>query len=263
VEASVETAEILALFDRQQRQGLEIPGTEKQVAAEGRVVRILRPAPGMNFIPYSRLTADNANDIIAEQVAYLRPLGQPFEWRVYDYDQPPDLLERLAAHGFEPDVWEPLLVLDVDAAPEALLAPVTADVRPLTRREELEDVIRVEEQVWGGNFNWMRQRMGDHLELPGYLSVYAAYVDGAPASVGWTYFNPLSQFAGLFGGSTLEAQRGRGLYTALLAVRVQEARRRGVRFLLIEPTDMSRPIVSRYGFKLLARSNSCEFRGSG
>jgi hypothetical protein len=256
----VETAEILALYDQQQRRGLEIPGTERQVV--GAVVRILRPAPGMNFIPYSRLTAENADAVIAEQVRFLRQLGQPFEWRVYPHDTPTDLVQRLEAHGFVAEGWEPLLVLDVEAAPEALLRPVTADVRQLTRREQLEDVIRVEAQVWGGNFGWMRQRMGDHLAVPGYLSVYVAYVDGAPASAAWTYFNPLSQFAGLFGGSTLAALRGRGLYTALLAVRVQEAQRRGVRFLLIEPTAMSRPIVSKHGFVLLTQSNSCEWRGA-
>jgi hypothetical protein len=255
----VPIGDIRAVYDRQQRRGLEIPGTEKQVLPH--VVRILRPAPGMNFIAYSALRADNADAVIAEQVAYLRPLGQPFTWQAYAHDQPPDLIERLAAQGFEADIWEPLLVLDLDTAPEALLQPVTADVRRLTQRAELEDVIRVEQQVWGGDFGWMRQRMGGHLDVPGYLSVYAAYVDGAPASVGWTYFNPYSQFAGLYGGSTLEAQRGKGLYTALLAVRVQEAVRRGLRYLLIEPTEMSLPIVRKYGFEELARVNACEWKG--
>ena len=246
---------ILELYDQQQRLGLEIPGAEKQVLPH--LVRILRPAPGLNYIAYSRLTAANADAVIAEQVAYLRPLGQPFEWQAYAHDPPADLVERLAAHGFEPEGWEPVMVLDLEAAPAALLRPVMADVRRLTRPEDLEIVIQVEEQVWGGNFGWMRGRMGPHLALPGYLSLYAAYVDGEPASVGWTYFNPLSQFGGLFGGSTLAGQRGRGLYTALLAVRVQEALRRELRFLLIEPSAMSLPIVTKHGFVELARKNAC------
>jgi hypothetical protein len=253
----MQTAEILALYDQQQRCGLEIPGTERQVLPH--VVRIVRPAPGMNFIAYSDVNAENAEAVIAQQVADLRPLGQPFEWQVYEHDQPPDLVERLAAQGFEAEGWEPVMVLELETAPRALLAPVTAEVRRLTRLEELEDVIRVEEQVWGGDFGWMRQRMGAHLAVPGYLSVYAAYVDGAPACVGWTYFNPYSQFGGLYGGSTLPGLRQRGLYTAVLAARVQEALRRGLRFLLIEPSEMSLPIVSRHGFKLLARKNACEW----
>ncbi len=255
----MKTADILALYDRQQRQGLEIPGADVQRLPA--VVRVVRPAPGMNYIIYSCLTPENADAVIAEQVHYLRPLGQPFEWKVFEHDQPADLVTRLQAQGFEPEDWHPLLVLDLEKAPPALLEPVSADVRQLTRPEDLEEVIRVEEAVWGGNFGWMRQRMGGHLAVPGYLSLYAAYMDGAAASVGWTYFNPYSQFGGLYGGSTLEGQRGRGLYTALLAVRAQEALRRGLRFLLIEPTEMSRPIVERYGFELLARSNACEWTG--
>ncbi len=254
----MEIEDIRALYDRQQRLGLEIPGAEKQVLAH--VVRILRPPPGMNYIVYSDVNADNADDVIAEQVADLRPLGQPFEWQVYAHDQPPDLVERLAAQGLAPEGWEPVMVLDLEAAPAALLAPVTADVRRLTRPEDLETVIAVEEQVWGGNFGWMRGRMGAHLAVPGYLSVYAAYADGQPACVGWTYYNPYSQFGGLFGGSTLAAWRGQGLYTAVLAVRVQEALRRGLRFLLIEPSAMSLPIVRKHGFVELARKNACEWQ---
>ncbi len=253
----MKTTDILALYDHQQRLGLEIPGADVQRLPH--VVRVLRPAPGMNYIAYSRLTAENADAVIAEQVADLKPLGQRFEWKVFAHDAPSDLVTRLAAHGFEPEDWQPLLVLDLENAPAALLEPVTADVRRLTRPEDLEDIIQVETQVWGGDFGWMRSRMGGHLNVPGYLSAYAAYLDEAPVSVGWTYFNPYSQFAGLYGGSTLPAQRGRGLYTALLAVRAQEALRRGLRFMLIEPTDMSRPIVERLGFVELARSNACEW----
>ncbi|EQD40871.1 GCN5-related N-acetyltransferase, partial [mine drainage metagenome] len=53
------------------------------------------------------------------------------------------------------------------------------------------------------------------------------------------------------GGATVPDYRGRGLYTALLAVRLQEAKRRGARFLTIDAGPMSRPIVEKYGFRLL------------
>src|SRR5215207_501379 len=124
-------------------------------------------------------------------------MGQPFEWVVFDHDKPPALRERLAAHGFTPDEPAALMVLDLHAPPSALLAPVTADLRRITSREGLDDVIAIEEQVWGGNFGWMRKRMGDHLEIPGYLSIFVADVEQRPACVGWTYFHPNSQFAGL------------------------------------------------------------------
>jgi GNAT superfamily N-acetyltransferase len=117
--------------------------------------------------------------------------------------------------------------------------------------------------VWGANFGWMRQRMGDHMAIPGYLSIFVAYVDQRPACAGWTYFHPNSQFAGLWGGSTLPEYRKRGLYTAVLAARVQEAIQRGYRYLTIEAGPMSRPIVATHGFQLLTMTASYGWKGGG
>lgn len=58
-----------------------------------------------------------------------------------------------------------------------------------------------------------------------------AIVEGEPASIGWIDFGPGKPFSGLWGGETRAAFRRRGLYTALVASRVQEARARGVRYL--------------------------------
>ena len=51
-----------------------------------------------------------------------------------------------------------------------------------------------------------------------------------------------------------------GFYTALLAVRVQEAIARGRRYLTIDASPMSRPIVERFGFVRLAESTPCIWR---
>ncbi|MBI3943492.1 MAG: GNAT family N-acetyltransferase [Chloroflexi bacterium] len=253
--------EILMLFDKEQRLEIEYPGARKEVLPQ--LVRFVRPAPGMNFVLYSCLDEVTADAVIEEQIAYFSPMNQPFEWIVYDHDKPASLKDRLVAHGFKPDDPGALMVLDLLEAPAALLAPVTADVRPITRRDQLEDVIRIEEQVWGGKFGWIKQRMGDHLEIPGYLSVYVAYVEGQPVCTGWTYFHPNSHFVGLWGGSTVEAYRHQGLYTAILSIRVQEAIRRGYRYLLINAGPMSQPIVARHGFQLLTFANSYGWKDNG
>ena len=135
-------------------------------------------------------------------------------------------------------------------------------MRRITERDQLDDVIRVEEQVWGRNFDWIKTRLGNHLEIPGYLSVYVAYVEGQPACSGWVYYHLNSQFASLWGGSTVPAYRQRGLYTAVLAARVQEAIRRGYRFLAIDASPMSRPIVAKHCFQLLTYAHACEWKGA-
>jgi hypothetical protein len=250
-------AELLTLYDRQQRIEIEHPGMRKDIFPN--LIRFVRPAPGMSAISYSQLDDASADRAIDEQVAYFREHNLPFSWKVYEHDTPTDLKERLAARGCKMYEQEDILVLDLEAVPASLLEPSLADIRTLNHPEQLEDVIRVEEQVWGGNFAWIRKRLGEHLAIPGYLSVYAAYVNDQPACAGWIYFRPNSFFADLWGGSTVAEQRGQGLYTALLAVRVQEAQRRGYRFLTIDAGPMSGPIVRRHGFQLLTRAWDCDW----
>ena len=250
--------EVLTAFDHDQRVALEQPGLRKDAMPD--LVRFVRQGPGMSFITHTRadLAPSRLDALIAEQVAYFDALGQPFTWKIYTHDRADALRERLLARGFAADAAEPVLALDLRAAPESLLGPPAADVRRVTDPGQLGAIAAIEAQVWGGDFGWLARRMADHLQVPGYLSAYLAYTGGQPTCAGWTYFNIGSQFAGLFGGSTLPAQRGRGLYTALLQVRVQEAIARGYRYLLIEPTEMSRPIVARHGFELLTHAQDYE-----
>ena len=87
-----------------------------------------------------------------------------------------------------------------------------------------------------------------------------AYADDEPACVGWTYFHPNSHFASIWGGSTVETYRQRGLYTAVLARRVQEALDRGYHYVTMDASPMSQPIVVKNGFEILTYSQSCNWR---
>ncbi len=65
----------------------------------------------------------------------------------------------------------------------------------------------------------------------------------------WLVFQPGIEFAGLWGGSTLPGRRGRGLYRALVARRAQLVVARGVRYLQVDASDDSKPILLRLGFR--------------
>ena len=249
--------EVLALYDREQRREIEYPGMTREERPG--LVRYVRPAPGMSFVLYSELDEASVEAAIDEQLAYFAAHNQPFEWKVYAHDRPADLAQRLAARGFVLEEQDAIMVLNVAAAPPALLAEPAADVRPLTDPEQLGDVVGVLEPVWGEDFSWVYERLGGHMAIPGYLSVYVVYVNGAAASAGWTYYNT-GHFASLWGGSTRAEFRGQGLYTALLAARVREARARGVPYLTIDAGAMSRPIVPRHGFEVITCATSCEWQ---
>ena len=152
------------------------------------------------------------------------------------------------------------LALDLQETPASLLEPVTADVRTLDRHAELRDVVRIEEAVWGEDFDWLKSRLAAHMAISEYLSVFVAYVNAQPASCGWIYYYPRSQFAILRGGSTVPQMRQRGLYHAVISARVQQALRRGYRYVIVDAAPRSRPILEKHGFHLLTYAQSFKWR---
>ncbi|HVD90174.1 MAG TPA: GNAT family N-acetyltransferase, partial [Jatrophihabitantaceae bacterium] len=75
-----------------------------------------------------------------------------------------------------------------------------------------------------------------------------AEADEEVVSAGWIVYKPGTDFAGIWGGSTLKAWRGRGIYRTLVARRAQLAVGLGYRFLQVDASDDSRPILERLGF---------------
>lgn len=252
--------EILTLYDREERRETEFPDMVKEVFPG--VIRFVRAAPEMSFVLYTDLDETTADAAIDDQLAFFLGNRQPFEWKVFAHDRPADMVERLVARGLQAEGPDAIMVLDLNAVPETLLRPPAADVRRLTDPAQLADIVTVLEPVWGESFDWVHERLGKHMMTPGLLSVYVAYVDAAPACAGWVYYSP-SQFASLWGGSTLEAYRGRGLYTALMAARVQEARERGRRYVTVDAGPMSKPILARHGFEVMTYATACEYKPDG
>lgn len=252
--------DLLTLYDKEQRIDSMPPDLQKSTSAG--VVRFVRPAPGMNYVAYSCVDSADLGAVIQEQIAFFSRMDQPFSWNVCAHDTPPDLKDHLLRHGFGPDDDpDAVMVLDVhDAAPD-LLQPVDDRVRHIIERDQLDDITSIEAQVWGGDFAWLKERLGTHLELHDYVSIYVADQDGQPACSGWMYFQPNSQFANLFGGATIPRYRQLGLYSAILAVRVQEAIARGYRFLVTGASPMSQPILAKHGFHLLTHAYAYEWQG--
>jgi GNAT superfamily N-acetyltransferase len=256
----MDTREILAIYDQDERINAAAPGMRREV--DGPIVRLImeEEAQGMSYISYSHLTADTTDETIARQIAYFQKLGRSFEWTHYGHDQPADLGARLEAAGLEGDETGSLMVLELAEAPPRLLAPITADIRQVMDVSELETVRALLESVWEEPFAWFIPRMSRYLTSGEYVSMYMAFVNEQPASAAWVFLPEGSRFGGLYGGTTLEPYRGRGLYTALLAARVQEALRRGYQFLHVDAGDMSRPIVARQGFRLLVETTPYVWR---
>jgi hypothetical protein len=188
---------ILALYDKEQRIDIEYPDLHKEVT--GDVVRFTGPAErhSSNFVLYSRLTDENAKDVIGEQVAFYGRYGLPFEWKVYDHDTPSDLRARLLMQGFKARERDAIMVLDIHAASPILLQPVKADVRRLGDPRQVKDLIALLETVWQTDFSGLGQSLQEDLwKRPSYSSIYLAYVDD---HVGWYDFAPVPRARLVYG----------------------------------------------------------------
>ena len=61
-----------------------------------------------------------------------------------------------------------------------------------------------------------------------------------------------TQFASLWGGGTVPERRGKGIYKATVAYRAGIAAARGCRYLQVDASDDSLPILARLGFERLS-----------
>jgi hypothetical protein len=257
----MDKASLIQLYDQDQRINVTYPDTRREVTPE--VVRHIALAGpgGTGTVLYSRLTEANVEQVIEEQIAFFAGLGQEFEWKFFDYDTPSDLLDRLARHGFEIEEAEAIMVLEIAQAPQFLRQPVQGDIRRITDPAGLADVQTVQEAVWQTDYSWLMAYLRDTLtNQPDQMSVYVAYVADQPVSAAWVYYPPHSRFASLWGGSTLMTHRKQGWYSALLAIRLQEAHQRQREFLTVDASPMSRPILEKFGFSMIAQAHACKWQ---
>ncbi|WP_026958562.1 GNAT family N-acetyltransferase [Aliagarivorans taiwanensis] len=224
-----------------------------QLSVSPQLVKLVSPNEQGSYVSYFELTAATADAEIAKQQAYFHARGLGFEWKTYDCDRPADMGERLLAHGFRAGEQESFMVLDL-AKVESPLSD-DAVVTEVCDEAGIHDAVTIQEQVWGGSFEWQYHyllKLKQH--SPELLRLYVVYCDGKPVSAAWLTFNPTSPFAGIWGGSTLSDYRGKGYYSALLRQRIRVAKQQGVRYLIIDASEMSRPIVEKYGFELVAKT---------
>lgn len=184
-------------------------------------------------------------ELIARQRDFFAARGESVEWKTRGHDLPADLPQRLVAAGFAAEPMETVLIGSV----AELAEPVTVDgvtVREVDADEDMRRIAAMSSEVWDTDRGWLAAELiGRDRER---TVVVVAEADGRVVSSARLEFEPGTEFAGLWGGATLAAWRGRGIYRALVAHRARVAAARGTRYLQVDATDDSRPILQRLGF---------------
>jgi GNAT superfamily N-acetyltransferase len=246
----------LADFDTQVRQSTRPDEPGALIEADGTVVRWLAPdGQGASCVTWSRLDERTVDAAIAEQVEFFRARQQQFEWKLYDYDRPADLALRLLAAGFVADDEELLMAAETAQVAAEVPLPGGVTVRQVTGEAGVGQLIDVHERVFGVDESRLRRSLLARLDdSPASVAMVIAFAGQEPVSAARVEFPPGCDFAGLWGGGTVPAWRGLGLYRALVAARARLAAARGYRYLQVDALPTSQPILTRLGFVPLART---------
>jgi GNAT superfamily N-acetyltransferase len=204
--------------------------------------------PGLrrSCVNWSDLDESGADDAIAGQVDYFRRRGEV----LLGYDQPADLGQRLVRAGFVPDEEEVLLFAESAGVPQDVPPPDGIRLIEVRDAAGVEAATATQEDLVPASPRRARHvsrmlagladdRVGLVLALAGDEPVCSAVVA----------FGPGPDFAGLYTAATRTDWRGRGIYRAIVAYRVRLAAARGFRYLRVDTTTMSRPILRGLGFE--------------
>lgn len=249
---------LLDAYDNQLRTDAEV-ARAADVRRQGPVLWAVFDHGG--FVSYRDLGGlDGAalDDLIERTVAHYRDDTEvsSFEWKSRGHDLPAGLGDRLIAHGLAPEPVETVMIGEAALLAGEVSLAETPDGPVVVRRigegddvvGDLARMLAAQEsvfggarspsmdsslaEIWAGDSEFWIAEVGSRVVCAGRLTPVAG-----------------TEFAGIWGGSTLPAFRGRGIYRALVAARARSAMERGVRLIHSDCTAMSRPILERSGLR--------------
>jgi len=242
---------LLAAFDEQRARMPHVVPDGVVAEQDGPLLRTTGWARG-GFVEYrdlGGLEGPELDALIARQVRFFAGRGEHFEWKLHGHDLPRGLPWRLRAAGFVPDPEESVLVAEVAEIAREATPPRDVSLRETTSAEDIARIAGLQERIWGGDCSWLVEMLGERLALdPDSLCIAIAEAGGECVAAGWLRLERETPFARLNGGSTLKQWRGRGIYRALVAHRAMTATARGYRYLTVDASAESRPILERLGF---------------
>lgn len=261
--------ELLTAYDDQLRTDAEV-ARATEVGREGPVLWAVFDHGG--FVSYrdlGGLEGADLDDLIGRTVAHFRHDTDvaSFEWKSRGHDLPADLGDRLVAHGLVPEPVETVMIGEASLLAVDVPLAGTAEVPVVVRRiapgaDAVDDLTRLcaaQESVFGGGRGPSVASSLAELES-GDSEFWIAEVGDRVVCGGRLTPVTGTEFAGIWGGSTLPEFRGRGIYRALVAARARSAVERGVRLIHSDCTHMSRPILERAGLRAVTTTTPYVWR---
>jgi GNAT superfamily N-acetyltransferase len=251
-------SQALVEFANQYRQEAA-PGIEVVVTPRYRItIQPDFPIAGPNNASWISCRASEAEAVIHDVRAVFAARQLPFMWVLGPAVEPKDFAEHLASHGVWPDphgAESKVMVLPIDATVAGAAIPgleihdALADLDTFRKADgAAAEAFEADLPMDSPEFIAMQDRRRLNFRAAGKRRQLLATLDGEPAgAAGLTLFPPAGAI--INGGSVRPKFRGRGVYRALVAARLDVARRAGAAGLIVWGGDMSAPILARLGFE--------------
>ncbi len=218
---------------------------------DGPLLRLVGEQQG-GFIDYRDLGGlDRAelDELIARQVRVFAERGERFEWKLHAHDRPADLAQRLRAAGFVPADAETIVIGPVAGVAGVPRLPAGVSLREVSDRTDLDRIVLMKQAIWEEDFSWLAGGLEAERAVDAdALTIVVAEAGDAIVCAAWARFVRGTDFVTLWGGGTLPEWRSRGIYRAIVAYRANLAAERGFRYLQVDASDESKPILERLGF---------------
>jgi len=246
---------LLAAYDEHTRAWIpEHPPAEAVYVWDGALLRTVGEHRGFVETPRdARVRGAELDALIARQRDYFAARAQAVEWKTRAHDLPADLTDRLVAAGFRPEDPETVMIGEAAALATEPVLPEGVTLRQVTAPDDLRRIAAMHSEVWGEDHGHLVDGLANRLAAgPEHFVVLVAEASGQGAGpqvvcAAWLGLKEGTGFAGLWGGSTLAAWRGKGIYRAMVARRAQLAVAQDVKYLQVDASKDSRPILERLG----------------
>lgn len=245
---------LLAAYDEQLRGDAETSGAVS-VTVLGPLL-LVTFAGGRGFVSYPDLDgadADAIDRLVGMTLAHFRADAEitEVEWKTRGHDHAPGIHEILLGHGFVPEEPESIMIGEAERLAVDVPLPDGVTLRQVSDASDVRAMTAMSAQASGdppAEGAAIADSLLRRLPLDDGMELWVAEADGQIVSAGRLEPVPGTDFAGIWGGSTLKLWRRRGIYRALTAARARSALRMGKTLINSDSTEYSRPILERYGF---------------
>lgn len=259
-------AALLRAYDEQLRTDAETPSAiDVQLLGP---IRLVNFGGGRGFITYADLAdADEATirGWVEQALSYFRdkPDIDRVEWKTRGHDHAPGLHQALTDNGFVPDEPESIMIGPAAALAVDVTLPEGVTLRRISSEADVRAMSALADHIFGDPISTSRaDSILARLGRDEGMELWVAEADGQMLSSGRLEPIAGTDFAGLWGGSTLKEWRGKGIYRALTAVRARSALDKGKTLMHSDSTEFSRPILERSGLIKVSTTTPYEWKRS-